>query len=49
MAVHRFRKYVMDNEIAGFGGLNFFPYVLSELAGKCVAGIGRFVRIVENQ
>jgi hypothetical protein len=50
LAVLRFIKYVMDNESAGFGGLNFFSlHVLSELVGKCVVGIGRFVRILENQ
>ncbi len=40
----------MDNEIAGFCGLNFFYLIiLSELIIKCVIGIGRFVRILEDQ
>jgi hypothetical protein len=36
----------MANEIAGFGGLNFFKkIILSELIIKCVIEFDRFLRI----
>jgi hypothetical protein len=40
----------MMNEIVGFGGLNFvfLTYVLSDLKDKCVLGLGRLVRILDD-
>jgi hypothetical protein len=40
----------MMNEIVGFGGLNFIfqPYVFSDLTIKCVLGLGRLVRILDD-
>jgi hypothetical protein len=35
----------LANEIAGYGGLNFFLVISRELSVKCVIGFGRFVRI----
>jgi hypothetical protein len=44
------RQNVTANEIAGFGGLNYyFLVILSELAIKCVIGFGKFVRISKEQ
>jgi hypothetical protein len=43
------RKNVMANEIAGFGGLNLFLVILSETVIKFIIGFGRFTRILEDQ
>jgi hypothetical protein len=40
----------MANEIAGFGGLNLFIFVISsDLIIRYIIGLGRFVRILEDQ
>jgi hypothetical protein len=44
------RKYVMVNEITGFGILNLFILViLNENIIKCVINFGRLVRISKDQ
>jgi hypothetical protein len=39
------KKKVITNEIAGFGGLNFFLVILSELKIKCVIGFDRLINV----
>jgi len=39
----------MANEIAGFGGLNLFLVILSNIVIKFIIGFGRFTRILEDQ
>jgi hypothetical protein len=40
----------MANEIAGFGGLNLFIFVISsDLIIRYIIRLGRFVRILEDQ
>jgi hypothetical protein len=39
----------MGNEIVGFGGLNFFIIIFSELTVKCVIRFGAFVRVLKDQ
>jgi hypothetical protein len=43
------RKNVMANEIAGFGGLNLFLVILSNTVIKFIIGFGRFTRILEDK
>jgi len=40
----------MANEIAGFGGLNLFIFVISsDLIIRYIIRLGRFMRILEDQ
>jgi len=39
----------VNNEIIGFGGLNFLIVILRKLIVKCVIGFGRFQRILKGQ
>jgi hypothetical protein len=45
------RKNAIANEIAGLGDPNFYLFIviLCELTIKYVIGLGRFVRILEDQ
>jgi hypothetical protein len=39
------KKRLQTNEIAGFGGLDLFLVILSELKIKPVIGFGRFINV----
>jgi len=45
------KKKIMTNKFAGFGGFNFFFFVVffSELPVKCLLGFDRFVRSLKYQ